>query len=86
MLKRHHGLLLKEDIAFSKEYPNIVRLSNWVNELIPCNFDVQEQREKRMYENVQMLTSSADFIKAVRSSNIEEAKALLAQNVRYWLS
>jgi hypothetical protein len=77
MLKRHHSLLRSEDPKFSKAYPNIQRLNNWVNDAIPANFEVQVQKEHRMYENVSMLTSSADFIKAIKNSNIEEAKAIL---------
>jgi len=46
MLKRH----LKLDIeGRAKEFPNLARLSKWVNELIPCNFDVLKVREEKMF-------------------------------------
>jgi hypothetical protein len=35
-----------------------------------------------MFENMATLTSSADFIKAVRDSDLETAKKVLAINVR----
>ena len=78
MLKRH----LKIDIeSRAKDFPNLARLSIWVNELIPCNFDVLKVREDKMFQSVEMLTSSADFIKAVREENIEATKAILKLNV-----
>ena len=36
-----------------------------------------------MFENMATLTSSADFLKAVRDSDIEAAKKVLGINVRY---
>lgn len=79
MLKRH----MKIDIeSRAKDLPNLARLSKWVNELIPCNFEVLRVREEKMFTSVEMLTSSADFIKAVREGNIEATKAILKLNVR----
>ena len=48
--------------------------------MVPAGFKELESKEVRMFENRSMLTSSADFIKAVRADKIEEAKAILAIN------
>jgi hypothetical protein len=41
-----------------------------------------EAKEERMFSNISQLTSSADFINAVKNSDIQEAKKILAINVR----
>jgi|LauGreDrversion4_2_1035121.scaffolds.fasta_scaffold155708_3 hypothetical protein len=80
ILRRSHKLFLKEH-DMTTEYKNIARLNIWVCELIPANFNVLIQRENRMFESVEMLTSSADFIKAVRTGDIEQTRAVLKLNV-----
>ena len=52
-----------------------------MNQIIPATIEELENKERRMFENVATLTSSADFIKAVRESDIETAKKVLAINV-----
>lgn len=75
--------MFKDDYpTFEAKYKNIARLNVWINEIIPANFVFQLQREKKMFENVSQLTSSADFIKAVKASDIAEAQRILQINVK----
>jgi len=38
---------------------------------IPANFEEFDSKENRLFGDVSMLTSSADFLKAVRASDIK---------------
>ena len=69
-------------VAFLAKYKHISRLINWLNQIIPATIEELESKERRMFENMATLTSSADFIKAVKDSDIETAKKVLAINVR----
>ncbi len=69
-------------VAFLAKYKHISRLINWLNQIIPATIEELESKERRMFENMATLTSSADFIKAVKESDIETAKKVLAINVK----
>ncbi len=49
---------------------------------IPANFEELESKERRIFENVSLLTSSAEFIKACKAGDRTEAKRILNVNVR----
>ena len=55
-----------------KANKNIVRLINWMTNILATGFTELELKEQRIFENMQLLTSSADFIKAVRNSDMQE--------------
>ena len=55
-----------------KANKNIVRLINWMTNILSTGFTELELKEQRIFENTQLLTSSADFIKAVRNSDMQE--------------
>ncbi len=55
-----------------KANKNIVRLINWMTNILATGFTELELKEQRIFENTQLLTSSADFIKAVRNSDMQE--------------
>jgi acylphosphatase len=92
LLRRQHSVCLSSNpknvphtdvtIAFQATYKHISRLINWLNQIIPATIEELESKERRMFENMATLTSSADFIKAVRDSDLETAKKVLAINVR----
>jgi hypothetical protein len=60
---------------------NLVRLFDWIKGIVHINIEVLEKKEKTILDTIYMLTSSADFIKIVKSDNLEEAKKILALNV-----
>ena len=92
LLRRQHSVCLSSNpkqvphtdvtVAFLAKYKHISRLINWMNQIIPATIEELESKERRMFENMASLTSSADFIKAVRESDIETAKKVLSINVR----
>ena len=65
---------MKEERVKSDEKANknIVRLINWMTNILATGFTELELKEQRIFENTQLLTSSADFIKAVRNSDMQE--------------
>ena len=91
LLRRQHSVCLSSNpknlplttttIAFKSTYRHITRLIDWLNQIIPATIEELESKERRMFENMVTLTSSADFLKAVRESDIQAAKRVLAINV-----
>jgi ankyrin repeat protein len=67
--------------AFSNAYKHLTRLLSWMLGTIPANFEELESKERRIFENIGLLTSSADFIKACKSGHMEGIRRILAINV-----
>ena len=84
MLKRvHHFTTDLADKHLEKQNKNIIRLIDWMLNTIPPGFYELAEKEKRIFENVSMLTSSADFIKAIRNKDLIEASRILKINVLF---
>ena len=79
LLKRQHNLAVPSLENFT--YPNLKRLLSWMLGTIPANFEDMDSKERRIFSDTTKLTSSADFIKAVRAGQVDEVKRILAINV-----
>ena len=84
MLKRNNNLdPMNKDDLLCKKYKNIARLFDWILSQYNVGFEELEKKERKAFESINTITSSAEFIKAVKSNNIEEAKKLLYFNVLF---
>jgi hypothetical protein len=70
VLKRQHSLSVPS--LAELPFTNIKRLFFWMLRTIPANFEDMDSKEARIFGEVSKLTSSADFIKAVRASQIDQ--------------
>ena len=81
MIRR--GELRLADLSDEPEtcrFKNILRLHRHMQKLYPSDLNVLEQQEERNFKNIHHLTSSAQFIQAVRKRDLDETRRIALLN------
>mmetsp|Transcript_29553 Transcript_29553/g.45038 ORF Transcript_29553/g.45038 Transcript_29553/m.45038 type:complete len:197 (+) Transcript_29553:527-1117(+) len=85
-VKRATGVWRASDICSMTEppldFPNVSRVIQSITEQFKVSPEPMDKKEKGLLDNISMLSSSKDFLDAVRANDIERCSAILKDKPR----